>query len=257
MPTIAYSARDPAGTRMAEWFKENGFKEREPLAGLPCWEKNGVSLVETGEKTIDFSTRLKTDLLVFASKHSSASEKPCLTAHFTGNWGPGQHGGSEKELSFAAPGALKAAYEFLLSEPVPGFPVFLEATHHGPTSLSCPVLFVEVGSSPEQWGDEAACQAVARACLKACNAPKAKECVLGFGGGHYCPKFSELEKSFLFSHVCPKYALRFLSGKTLKQATQKAGAPVKKAFVDKKGCGGEKARLLSLLEGEGLEYENV
>ncbi len=242
---------------MAGQFKSGGFVEREPLHGLKCWERDGLLLAECPGAAIDFSTRFETDLLVFASKHSSATAKPCLTTHFTGNWGSAEHGGRERELSFAHPPALKAAFDFLRENPLDGFPLVMEATHHGPTSLPCPVLFVEVGSSEKEWGNKAACELVARACLEACAAPKTEECVLGFGGGHYCPKFSGLEGGFLFSHVCPKYALEFLDEGMLEQAIEKAGADVKKAFVDKKGCGAHKTRVVGLLEGAGLDCELV
>ncbi|OIO25965.1 hypothetical protein AUJ15_02125 [Candidatus Micrarchaeota archaeon CG1_02_55_41] len=257
MAVIAYSVRDPAGRKMAEAFKSSGFKERDSFHGMPCWERGEVLLIESEQETIGFSTRFETDLLLFASKHSSAAAKPCLTAHFTGNWGPAQHGGRERELCSAHPSALKAAFEFLRANPLEGFPAIMEATHHGPTALPCRVLFVEVGSSEKEWEHEAACETVARACWEACSAPKAEECVLGIGGGHYCSKFSELEKENAFSHVCPKYALGFLDAEMLEQAIQKAGAPVKKAFVDKKGCGAHKARVINLLEEAGLDYEKV
>jgi hypothetical protein len=43
-----------------------------------------------------------------------------------------------------------------------GYETGIECTHHGPSAVGVPSLFVEVGSDEPQWKDETAARAVAR-----------------------------------------------------------------------------------------------
>ena len=84
---------------------------------------------------------------------------------------------------------------------LPGFAVSAEATHHGPVDLKAPCFFAEIGSTMKEWQDRQAAEAVARAIL-------ALECrdlpvFLGFGGGHYMARQTELifEANVYFGNI--------------------------------------------------------
>ncbi|WP_280585502.1 D-aminoacyl-tRNA deacylase [Halorubrum sp. Boch-26] len=104
------------------------------------------------------------DFLVFVSRHSGETGR-LLTAHVTGNFGPAPYGGEPETLATAAPGAEKRVVEALATRAPDGYDVGIECTHHGPTSVSVPSLFVELGSDEPQWEDSGAAEAVARAVL--------------------------------------------------------------------------------------------
>ena len=99
----------------------------------------------------------KADVFIFLSKHKSHSSIPTLTCHFTGNFSTdNSHGGYPRQIAIAYPSLLKGYLKAITDarQKVPGYEVTIEATHHGPTSINKPVLFIELGSSEKQWRDE-------------------------------------------------------------------------------------------------------
>jgi D-aminoacyl-tRNA deacylase len=129
------------------------------------------------------------ELVVFVSRHSGETG-PLLTAHFTGNFGPAEFGGREGELAEAAPVAHERLLERFREHAPEGYDVGMECTHHGPSSLSVPSLFAELGSDEEQWADDAGAHAVARAVLDLGSVDRLHEGrrLVAFGGGHYVPR---------------------------------------------------------------------
>jgi len=149
------------------------------------------------------------DLVVFVSRHAGETG-PLLTAHFTGNVGPAEYGGRPNELARACPNAharvLAALYEHVPED----YEVGMECTHHGPSRVGAPSMFVEVGSSEPQWRDEAAATAVARAVLDLAGAaPDRERALVGFGGGHYAPRFDRIvrETDWAVGHVLADWAI--------------------------------------------------
>ena len=104
------------------------------------------------------------ELVAFASRHSGETG-PLLTAHPTGNFGPADYGGEADALARAAPNAAARALASLDAYAPEGYDTGLECTHHGPTDLATPSLFVEVGSAEPQWRDTDAARAVASAII--------------------------------------------------------------------------------------------
>lgn len=104
------------------------------------------------------------DLLAFASRHAGETG-PLLTAHHTGNFGPAKFGGSDGSLARACPNAHRRVVQSLTEHAPDGYDVGMECTHHGPSEVGAPSLFVELGSAEEQWADPDAARAVARAIL--------------------------------------------------------------------------------------------
>jgi D-aminoacyl-tRNA deacylase len=148
-------------------------------------------------------------LLVFASRHAGDTGA-LLTAHHTGNFGPAEFGGSDGDLAAAAPNAAGRVLTALTDHAPEGYETGLECTHHGPTEVGCPSLFVEVGSDEPQWQDPDAARAVARAILDLQGAdPVGERTVVGFGGGHYVPRFERVvrETDWTVGHVGADWAL--------------------------------------------------
>jgi D-aminoacyl-tRNA deacylase len=156
------------------------------------------------------------DLLVFVSRHAGETG-PLLTAHFTGNFGPAEYGGTEGGLARAAPAAQKHLFHSFREHAPPEYDVGIECTHHGPSDVGVPSLFAELGSGDDQWDDPDGARAVARSVLDLIEAHRRSpddspadvspagapstdlrgddgdsRHVVGFGGGHYAPKFTRI-----------------------------------------------------------------
>ncbi|TKX56614.1 hypothetical protein EXE44_14015 [Halorubrum sp. SS7] len=164
--------------------------------------------------------------LAFVSRHSGETGR-LLTAHVTGNFGGAEYGGEPESLARAAPGAEKRVVEALARHAPDGYEVGIECTHHGPTDVAVPSLFVELGSDEPQWEDPDAARAVARAVLDlrgtgadltadddaaaadAADAESRPRHVVGFGGGHYAPRFTRIvrETEWAVGHVGADWAL--------------------------------------------------
>ncbi|MFB6284214.1 MAG: D-aminoacyl-tRNA deacylase [Halobacteria archaeon] len=172
-------------------------------------EREGLHLYLDGVD-IDIEERhgVELDLLVFVSRHSGDSGE-ILTAHHTGNFGSADHGGERESLARPAPSALKQVLTHFDRDT--GFEACMEATHHGPSEIDTPSLFVEIGSSREEWVREDMADAVADAVLDV-ELLEADKVLAGVGGGHYCPRYTRLvlNTDVTFGHVAADYALEDL-----------------------------------------------
>lgn len=147
--------------------------------------------------------------LVFASRHAGETG-PLLSAHTTGNFGPAEFGGHDHALARAAPNAQTKAFTALTAHAPETYDIALEGTHHGPTELDTPSLFVELGSDEPQWNDPEGARAVARAILDLRGVdPQRDRTLVGFGGGHYVPRFERVvrETDWAVGHIGIDWAL--------------------------------------------------
>jgi len=163
------------------------------------------------------------DLLVFASKHAGETG-PLLTAHHTGNLGPADHGGDPNDLARACPNAQARVLDALDEHAPEGYDVGMECTHHGPTDVGAPSMFVEVGSGQREWDDPDAARAVARAILElrgvapdrdpedGAGDDSRRRHLVGIGGGHYAPRFERVvrETDWAVGHVAADWGLAAL-----------------------------------------------
>jgi len=204
------------------------------------------------------------NLIVFLSKHSSASGTPTLSVHTPGNLSTAELGGLPKQVSVAPATAmqntLKALAYFKESMNLP-YEVSYECTHHGP-SLNVPTMFVELGSSPKQWSDSRAAEAVAHAAMSAIGKFGASEktAVLGIGGTHYNRRFTRmaLEDKAVFGHMIPKYAVPDVNAEMLRQCVERTLEKVDCAVLDWKGIkSADKPQLLNALEEAGIPYQKI
>ena len=265
---IVATSSDLASTTLAKALIANhGFRSTGiSFAGKPVYQ-NGSLLLALFEGPIvrppDLDLYFNPRAYIFLSRHSAESGIPSLTAHTTGNFSEAaEAGGAGRELSRADPGLLK---DYLVAlwkrkDRVGSYQVTVEATHHGPTSLSKPVLFVELGSSEVHWGDEGAATVVTDALMECLLERKVWErTALAFGGTHYPKKFNDIivEGDYAVSFIVPKHSLGDLDEKMIAQMLQKSTSPVRYAIVDWKGLGPHKDKILHLVSQFGLEVVRV
>ncbi|MCK9307103.1 MAG: D-tyrosyl-tRNA(Tyr) deacylase [Methanoculleus sp.] len=143
------------------------------------------------------------DLIIFISRHSSTQQVPALTVHVTGNYETADLGGEPETLAPAAPVWMRAVLRNLAARAPEGYRVSYEVTHHGPTALVTPSLFVEIGSTATEWADPAAGRVVAESILAA--VPEGTINLIGFGGTHYAVRQTEiaLTSRGAFGHIVP------------------------------------------------------
>ncbi len=247
---IIVSTADPAGQNIKSNLLELldwqflGKKETGSI-----WQHLNYTLVEIEEyhtyaDGIDRKIEQKPDILVFASMHKSRDPKPMITAHFTGNIGEAMHGGRAREIATPAPYALKPVLTMLKT--IAGsteFLVTMEGTHHGPSDLQTPSLYVEIGSSEKEWGDKKVGRMLAQAITTFTPAEK-KPVLVSFGGTHYAPRQSKLlfETDVTFAHVIPDHSLKDLDFEMLQIVFEKSTPDF--AHIDRKSISGEKRRWL-------------
>ncbi|MGA8081630.1 MAG: D-aminoacyl-tRNA deacylase, partial [Candidatus Nitrosopolaris sp.] len=105
---------------------------------------------------------------IFLSKHRSQTGIPTLTCHCTGNYSGNLYGGNPRELAISHPYLQKQYLKTIVSlgALIPGYDIVIESSHHGPTSLKKPVLFIEVGSTENEWTDRNSTSVVCESILK-------------------------------------------------------------------------------------------
>ncbi len=232
------------------------------LLGKPVYQKGSFLLAFFDGSIVsppDLDQFFNPQAYIFLSTHRAESGIPSLTAHTTGNFSvEAEVGGRGRELGRADPALLKNYMRALAARrsEVKGYEITMEATHHGPTSLQKPVMFVELGAGEKQWKDRHAATVVAEALMKSLTEKEIwSKIAVGFGGTHYPQRFTEmtLESDVAFSFVAPKHALEHIDEAMFGQMLQRTNAPVRYAAVDWKGLGKHKQRILGLASQFGLE----
>jgi len=266
-PTIVLvsSAKDPAGMNLARELIENqGFvSTRLAFRGRAVYQKDSLLLVTIDEEIIrppNLDDYFNAQAYIFLSKHRAKSGVPSLTAHTTGNFGEAELGGNPREIGRVNPDLLKNYLISLAKQAVNGYQITAEATHHGPTSLNKPVLFVELGSDEKNWNDREAAKVVDSALLQSLREARSWDKVaVGFGGTHYPEKFNKLllGDEFAFAAIVPKYALQEVDSMLFGQILQKSTKPPRYALLDWKGLGAEKDKIVGLVGQYGLEAVRV
>ena len=174
-------------------------------------------------------TGSKVDEVLVLSRHVSASETPALTLHAIGVPGEFPHG--EKARSGGITGTAvppstrfgelfrnmcRIAKEANLEKE---YDLTLEATHHGPV-LQAPTLYLEIGSTVEQWEDVRAARVWSETialCLGMSDSSSKKDwggegdVMIGLGGGHYAPRHKAVisESDVWVGHILANYAIVF------------------------------------------------
>ncbi|MGB9176367.1 MAG: D-aminoacyl-tRNA deacylase, partial [Methanoregula sp.] len=183
------------------------------------------------------------DLVIFISRHSSVNPVPVLTVHITGNFREAELGGTARTLAPAATAMMQATLRELKKHGPRGYRVSYEVTHHGPTDLSLPSFFVEIGSTEKEWTDPAAGLAVAQSVLSA--VPQDTVPLIGFGGTHYAARETEiaLTSRGAFGHIAHTREIATLTETMIKAMMEKSGAVA--AYIDRKALNREDLNRLS------------
>lgn len=245
---------------IAQTFQQNS---------IYCADLNGrkITLATLSQESVEAQNLPESfpdaELIVFISRHSSASGKPTLSVHTPGNFAEAGLGGLPRTVSVSPATAMFDALKALLHykrELNLDYDVSYECTHHGP-SLNVPAMFVELGSSETQWNDSEAAQAVGHSAMSAItNFPKTADSVLGIGGTHYNQKFTRmaLAGEAVFGHMISKYAISSIDAEMILQCIQRTFEKVSLAVLDWKGITSkDKLKLLSILQDVGLPFKKV
>ena len=262
MKLILCSKRDPASYHIFKLLTENyGFKEKESY-----YVKEEFKLIIVDEDLVHYKLKDNNNinLLIYASKHASEKKIPCLTVHSDGNWGKAMLGGEDYTISFAPALCIKQAllelYEFRNEDGLDKYQVTLEVTHHGPNN-QVPSIWVEVGSSEEEWNDLKACEAVCEAILSLEKINlKDQKVIVGFGGPHYAPSFTKLilNKDYAVGHIIPKYALDDVPERLIEEAYLKTVPEPDFGVIDWEGTKkNQREKILKVFEKNGWEIRRL
>ena len=268
MKVIITTKVDPASMNIREKLIENfKFKESEDtFDGSSVHALKDILLLTTNRELVyyDYLDReikkqlgVTPEIIVFASRHSSQQKLPTLTTHTPGNWGKATYGGKDRSLAIAEPNAMKLALLKLNGLNDLGWKVCYEVTHHGPSEIEVPSLFIEIGSSKEEWKNERAGEIVAETILYLLNYYQKVNftVAIGVGGGHYAPDQTKaaLNSDLAFSHIVPKY-VDPLPKEMLLKAIKRTSTKVDAIYIDWKGTKGKTKQMAKSLAKElGLD----
>lgn len=171
----------------------------------------------------------KGELIIVPSRHSSERRVKSLTVHAAGNFDSNNLGGFKYKMSpYNASIARSILRNLKKYGSGLGYEITYEATHHGPFSEN-PLIFVEIGSTEEEYKDKEAGSIVARSIFEAKNEEAETYC--GIGGIHYSMKFTKiaLNESIAIGHIASKYRFESLSAGVLKEMMEKT--PGSKGFL--------------------------
>ncbi|MEM2106486.1 MAG: D-aminoacyl-tRNA deacylase [Candidatus Bathyarchaeia archaeon] len=256
MPAIILASNnDPAASNITEKLITNfGFTFETNYEGDDLYRKGDLKLLKTNRDILNLrrlDPKLKFDTVICVSRHSSMSGKPTLTAHTPGNLcSEAPMGGEARRIALADPYRLRSAIISLIEAAeqldLKDYSVSLEATHHGPTELTVPVLFIEIGSTPKHWLDMKAGEAAASATLRAAMESSIGKSAVGFGGGHYAPKHTRyvVEEGFAVGHIIPEHFFEEYEPNIVDSAFRKTVGGCRTALVDWKGLKSEHRRIL-------------
>jgi D-aminoacyl-tRNA deacylase len=263
---VVASRRDPAAQNIAvELARTKNFQIVEADGSLLRAGNVLLKHVESdGIYTENLGVNVKPEVVIFASRHRSESNEPTLTTHWTGNvTSRADFGGKPKSLSYTDPSRLRAALLALdQAREARGlnYAVTLEATHHGPTELGFPTLFIELGSTEKEWNDMKAAGAAADVIWKTATAPLMGKNAVGFGGGHYCNKqcVATRNDGYAFGHIFSKYFFEEYDEALVLLAFERTIDSCRTAVIDWKGVrGSERRKLLETLGGMSVEIVRV
>jgi D-aminoacyl-tRNA deacylase len=271
MILIVASTKDTASMNIAQQITERyGFEKlseqfQENSVNFKRISNHDIKLVFISQELIRsqyITEHFKTDLVVFVSRHASVSGFPTLSVHVPGNLGNAELGGLPKRVSICPASAMKEALlELARIKEKSNLPyeVSYECTHHGP-SLDAPAMFVELGSSPEQWKDQKAAEAVAHAAIAAATKDSKYPTVLGVGGPHYNERFTKiaLTTNRAFGHIISKYAAPNIDQEVIRQCVHRTVEHVESAVFDWKSLrANDRNRIITALKELNVSTEKA
>jgi len=200
-------------------FNQNSVYQNEELKNIIIITINDRKIThENLEKEVKDKLGINPKQAIFISRHTSKTGEPTLTVHPIGNYGTAEFGGKNKTLVKSSPKIMTNLLRILNQKAIQEklyHKICFEVTHHGPY-MNIPTLFIEVGSNKEEWVKNKPAEVVAKSLVEHLkkylyeeDMPKETPAILGIGGGHYAPRFTDvaLEKNVAFGHMIPKYQI--------------------------------------------------
>lgn len=264
---VASSKNLASMTIASALVRKHGFESTGIAFGSsPLYQRGSVILATMDNEVIeppDLDAYFRPQAYVFLSTHRAESGIPSLTVHTTGNFtDKAVLGARPREVGVIDPD-LQKNYLIALHErkaQLDGYELTIEATHHGPTSLKRPVLFVELGSTEKQWGDVHAAEVISDALMASLASGRRWDKVaLAFGGTHYPQKFNDalLGDEYALSAVVAKHYLEWIDAQMFGQLIQRTTRFPKHVLLDWKGAGPHKERIVSLAKQFALDVVRV
>ena len=254
---VAYK-NDPAGNNMAKFLSQDLEKKNGVFRG----EKFDVLITTSPVISADWlEKKFDYDGYVFLSKHAAESGTLALTCHSTGNFDVAKFGGNSQQVAIPFPSFQKIYLQNLWKNRTdfPDFQITIEATHHGPTDLNKPSIFIEIGTTQKQWSDVELCNSIAQIVEKTFEEPLQQfPFAVCFGGTHYSQKFTNeiINGKFALGTVIPKHALEFLNESLFQHIIERnIGAQV--ALLDWNSLGKNKQKVVELLSTTKLEVIKI
>ncbi len=239
---------------MDDWKKIDVFN------GFPVYENDDFYMVhirgpkiraENIDMEIKHRLEIEFDTIIVASMHKSASKMKSLTVHPIGNWGVAEAGGKSGEVVPTNPWLMSEYLRMLKKYQFGDYNVSFEATHHGPY-LETKTLFIEIGATEDEWRDDKAGEVVAMTILR--TREKKYPSIMGFGGGHYVPRLTDIALKYRVSvgHMVPRYAIDSIDEVKIEKACKKSFCNA--AYIHRKGLKGpEREKIKSILEKLGIK----
>jgi len=261
---IVSSRRDHASSNIAQALITKWGFGKESDEGIEIYSKGDIRLVvleKLGIYTEPSDVRSDVSTTIFVSKHVSSSGTAALTAHATGNLTKeAKFGGNPEEVSYVNPSIIRRALRALKAgagQAGVQIEVTMEATHHGPTSLSMPVCFVEIGSGEKEWADPVLGEIAANAVMSAIDVEETPPTAVGFGGTHYSAKHTRIcmEGNYAIGHLVSSHSFDDgVSERVIGDTFSKTTGSCNTAIVDWKGLhSDDRRKLIASLEASGRD----
>ena len=250
---VAYQ-EDPAGNNMAKFISRN-LKEDDNIYRGKNFD---LVIIPTPAISADWlEEKYSYDGFVFLSKHAAESGVLALTCLCTVNFSDAKFGGNKRQVAIPHPHLQKSYIQELWQKRsnFSEFQITIEATHHGPSALNKPALFIEIGTTEKQWNDVNLCNSIAEIIVNVVNnEQKTFPVAIGIGGTHYPEKFTKelLEGKHALGTVIPRHAIDFLD-EDLFSHVLKRNDMAKTVLLDWAGLGQNKNKVMDLLNNTDLE----
>ncbi len=250
---VAYQ-KDPAGHNIAKFISQEMEKNGDVYNGRYF----DLAIISTPTISADWlEEKFDYDGYIFLSKHAAESGVLALTCHNTGNFSTAKFGGYDRQVSIPHPHIQKSYIQNLwkVRNEFPQFQITIEATHHGPTALSKPALFIEVGTTEKEWNDVNLCNSVAKIIVDVMNKQqKQYPIAICFGGTHYSEKFTNelIYGKYSLGTVIPKHALEQVDQSLFSHIIER-NVCATAALLDWNGMGKNKQKIVEMLQKTNLE----
>ncbi len=232
MKLVVCSEGDKAGQNIKDVLLSFSTFEERRAREFKLYLSDEFYIAETKERLIyadyidqKLAKYVDFEEILFASRHSSKDGRKIFTVHVSGNVGTADFGGRPYSLAKPSPHTMKN-YVLALKDRLdrkPEFEFTMEVTHHGPSEISKPSAFYEIGSTEEEWKDREAAEIVAESIVEAIKSEKRDwNVAVGVGGTHYAPRQTEiiLSTTFTFGHNFAKYTFEHLNTQFLVKAVK-------------------------------------